>query len=113
MEDLKEKIGIENEKPIPADYNIPYFVHQDDMNKLDMSHKRVEKWLIALLIIIFIALVGTNGAWMFYENSFEDVVVTENTQDGEGINIMSGGDVSYGAEVENSKNQSEKEWQGK
>lgn len=79
MDELKEKIGIDEEKPIPADYNIPYFVHQDDMNKLDMSHKRVEKWLLILTIIIFVALVGTNGAWMWYENQFQDVITEEYT----------------------------------
>lgn len=99
----------EERKPIPADYNIPYFVHQDDMNKLDQSHKRVEKWLIGFAVALFVALVGTNAYWIWYEQSYQDVVVTENSQDGEGINIMSGGDVSYGAENENSKNQSQKE----
>lgn len=101
MDEVKEKI--------PADYQIPYFVHQDDMNKLDQSHKRVEKWLIGFAVALFIALVGTNAYWIWYEQSYQDVVVTENSQDGEGINIMSGGDVSYGAENENSKNQSQKE----
>lgn len=101
MDEMKEKI--------PADYQIPYFVHQDDMNKLDQSHKRVEKWLIGFAVALFIALVGTNAYWIWYEQSYQDVVVTENSQDGEGINIMSGGDVSYGAENENSKNQSQKE----
>ena len=101
MDEVKEKI--------PADYQIPYFVHQDDMNKLDQSHKRVEKWLIGFAVALFIALVGTNAYWIWYEQSYQDVVVTENSQDGEGVNIMSGGDVSYGAENENSKNQSQKE----
>lgn len=107
---LKDDLNIENDKPIPADYQIPYFVHQDDMNKLDQSHKRVEKWLFALCIIMFIALVGTNAYWIYYENSFQDVVVTENSQDGEGINIMGGGDVSYGTEVKNSENQGKEKW---
>ena len=107
---LKDDLNIENDKPIPADYQIPYFVHQDDMNKLDMSHKRVEKWLLALCIAMFIALVGTNAYWIYYENSFQDVVVTENSQDGEGINIMGGGDVSYGAEVKNSEDQGKEKW---
>ncbi len=71
---LKDELNIENDKPIPADYQIPYFVHQDDMNKLDMSHKRVEKWLLALCIAMFIALVGTNAYWIWNESQYEDVV---------------------------------------
>lgn len=96
--ELKENLNIPENSPIPADYNIPYFIHQDDMNKIDQSHKRVEKWLLALCIIIFIALVGTNAYWIWYESQFEDVVVTENSQDGTGTNIISGEDVNYGSE---------------
>lgn len=91
---------------IPADYNIPYFVHQDDMNKLDQSHKRIEKWLIGFMVGLFVALVGTNVYWIYYENSYQDVVVTENAQDGSGVNIMSGGAVSYGAEEQNNQGES-------
>lgn len=109
MNNLETKLDSREMNKIPADYQIPYFVHQDDMNKLDQSHKRVEKWLIGFAVALFIALVGTNAYWIWYEQSYQDVVVTENSQDGEGINIMSGGDVSYGAENENSKNQSQKE----
>lgn len=96
--------------PIPADYQIPYFVHQDDMNKIDMSHKRIEKWLVGLLIAMFVALVGTNAYWIWNENSYQDVVVTENSQDGSGINIMGGGDVSYGTENKDGQNKGKEEW---
>ena len=51
MSDLKEKLGINKDMPIPADFNIPYFIHQDDLNKLDMSHKRIEKWIVFVCII--------------------------------------------------------------
>ena len=74
MDRFREQLGIDNDKPIPGNYNIPYFVHQEDMNRLDISHKRVEKWLITLCIILVIALIGTNSAWMIYESQFEDVV---------------------------------------
>ena len=26
--------------------NVYYYIHQDDLNKLDMSHKRIEKWIV-------------------------------------------------------------------
>ena len=95
MEDLKEKLGIENDNPIPADYQIPYFVHQDDMNKLDQSHKRVEKWLVAICIVIFIAFVGTNAWWMYYENQFEDVVTeTYTAETDQGGTAIANGDGS-------------------
>ena len=52
----------------------------------------------ALLILMLIALVGTNAGWIIYESQFEDVVMTETTQDGEGVNIIGNGDITYGAE---------------
>lgn len=95
MEDLRNQLGIEDDKPIPADYNIPYFVHQENMNRMDMSHKRVEKWLVALCVVIFIALIGTNGAWMWYENQFEDVVTeTYTAETDQGGTAIANGDGS-------------------
>lgn len=86
---LEEK----KENPIPADYQIPYFVHQDDMNKLDQSHKRVEKWLIGFAVALFVALVGTNAYWIWNEGQYEDVVTTvtqETSSDGGGDAIIYG-----------------------
>lgn len=81
----------EMKKPIPADYKIDYFVHQDDMNKLDQSHRRVEKWLFVLCLVIFIAFVGTNIAWVCYENSFVDEVKVEQDADWEEGNVILNG----------------------
>lgn len=99
---LKEDLNIENDKKIPADYQIPYFVHQDDMNKLDQSHKRVEKWLIGFCIALFIALVGTNAYWIWNDAQYEDistVVTQETSSEGGGDAIINGenaGVVYYG-----------------
>ena len=90
------------ENKIPSDYQIPYFVHQDDMNKLDQSHKRIEKWLVGFMVAMFIALIGTNAYWIYYENSFEDVTTTvtqETSSEGGGDAILNGdgaGAVYYG-----------------
>ena len=93
--DLKQTLGVDENKPIPADFNIPYFVHQDDMNRLDMSHKRVEKWIIGFAIAIFIALVGTYAYWIYYENQFEDVVTeTYTAETDQGGTAIANGDGS-------------------
>lgn len=82
---------------IPADYNIPYFVHQDDMNKLDQSHKRIEKWLIGFMVAMFITLVGTNVYWIYYENQFQDeVTVTQETPNGNNNYVGRDGDITNG-----------------
>lgn len=95
MDKLKEKIGIEQDKPIPADYNIPYFVHQEDVFHIQLNAKR---WFIGWLIT-FIALILTNFGWIVYENQFADVVTetyTAETDKG-GTAIANGsGSVTYG-----------------
>ena len=66
--------------------------------------ERQVKRLFILVIVIFVALVGTNVGWIIYEAQFQDVVMTENSQSGEGTNIITGGDLQYGTEDKNSKN---------
>lgn len=77
---------------------MPIAQHEKDQNRL----MGIIKWLIAVIVILIVLLVGSNISWLVYENSFEEVVTTEETiidaqQDGEGTNIVGGGDVNYGA----------------
>ena len=64
--------------------------------------ERQVKRLFILCIIMFVALVGSNLAWIAYENQFEDVstVVTQETSsEGGGDAILNGdnaGAVFYG-----------------
>ena len=81
------------------DKQISYYDHEAEVNRLEHHNKRA----YILTLIIFLALILTNGAWIFYECSYEDVVYTENTQDGEGVNIIGNGDINYGAETDNTK----------
>jgi hypothetical protein len=39
-------------------------------------------------LISFAALIITNFGWFVYETQYQDVVYTENTQDGSGVNVM-------------------------
>ena len=48
--------------------------HEHDMARLEIANKRL--WI--LVIIIFAALVITNGAWLYYESQWE--VVEETTE---------------------------------
>ena len=86
-----------------APENVPYIVHESALARMERMVKRL--W-IAVLVLIFL-LVGTNGAWLWYESQFEDVVTTttiEAEQDGSGVNIVGAGDVTYGAEGESNQN---------
>ena len=76
--------------------NVPYIVHESQMARSE----RTIKSLWVLCIVMFLAFVVSNGMWVVYENSFEDSIQTtiEAQQDGNGTNIISGRDLSYGPE---------------
>jgi len=74
---------------------IPYFVHESEMTRMEKINKR---WFIAFLIV-FLAFVGTNVGWLIYESQFQEVVVSNEVDTGEGSATVFGvgiGDVTYG-----------------
>ena len=82
-------------KDAHAPENVPYIVHESSMARMERQIKRL--WITILLLIAM--LVVTNGAWIWYESQFSDIETTiEAEQDGSGVNIVSGGDLDYGAE---------------
>ncbi len=52
---------------------IDYVIHEGMMVRQERHIKRL--WI--LCIIIFSALVISNGAWLWYESQFEDQVITQ------------------------------------
>ena len=89
-----------NEKTAPE--AVPYIVHESAMARTERCAKRL--WTVIILLIVL--LVGTNGAWLWYESQFEVVETTtiEAEQDGSGVNIVGGGNVDYGAKGNDNKN---------
>lgn len=57
------------------DKMITEWKHEHDMARLEIANKRL--WI--LVIIIFLALVLTNGAWLYYESQWEVVEKTTET----------------------------------
>ena len=58
--------------------SIPYVAYEGPMSRFERTIKRL--WVLCIILIVLLA--GTNGAWIFYESQFEDVVTTnEITQD--------------------------------
>lgn len=82
-------------KEAHAPESVPYIVHESAMARAERTTKRL--WITVLVLIVM--LVSTNGAWIWYESQFSDIETTiETEQDGSGVNIVSGGDLDYGAE---------------
>ena len=66
--------------------------HEGDMARMERANKRL--WVV--IIILIIALIGSNVAWIYYESQFETVITEieaeQETADG-GNNYISGGDI--------------------
>ena len=79
----------------------------------ESSHARAERivvrlWIVVLVLIV--ALLGTNAGWIYYEHQFEDVIVTqevEATADGDSdLNLNTvGGDYNVGKSESDTDNQ--------
>lgn len=69
---------------------VPYVVHESDMARLERTIRRL--WI--LLLVMLVLLVGTNGAWIYYENSFEDISITQENEDGYNNFIGNDGDIT-------------------
>ena len=52
---------------------VPYVAHQSAAARQERQMRRM--WIVILVLIC--ALIGTNLAWIIYENSFEEIVTTE------------------------------------
>ena len=69
------------------DKMIPYYVHEGEVARQERHVRRL--WI--LCIIMFIALIGTNAGWIWYESQWEDIVMTqEGVADNNGNVTLSG-----------------------
>ena len=60
-----------------APESVPYIAHEASMARMERQAKRL--WIAVLVLIV--VLVGTNGAWLWYNYKFETVeTVTEEYQ---------------------------------
>lgn len=81
------------------------FIIESAFAKLEKANTRL--WIICLILIL--ALIGTNAGWIWYENQFEEVVVTqevEATSDGSSdLNLNTvGGDYNVSESESDSDN---------
>lgn len=68
--------------------------HEGDMARMERANKRL--WVV--IIILIVALIGSNAAWIYYESQFIDEVSVEQEVDtGKGDAFVNGiGDFNYG-----------------
>ena len=77
---------------------IPYFAHEGEMVRMERVVKRL--WITVILLIVL--LVGTNGAWLWYESQFEyyeETTVEQEAESEDGSIILNGtGEVNINGE---------------
>lgn len=77
---------------------IPYFSHEGDMARMERSNKR----LFIIILVLIVALVGSNAAWIIRESQFEDIVVEQDVDTGQGDATVTGvGDIYGTSEADN------------
>ena len=71
---------------------VPYIVHEGTMARAEITIKRL--WITILLLIVL--LVGTNGAWIWYESQFDDIAISQENEDGYNNFVGNDGDIFNG-----------------
>jgi hypothetical protein len=92
-----------NEPNFNTDDNNIRFIIESSLAKLEKANVRL--WIVVIILIV--ALIGTNAGWLWWDSQFEDSVTTtqtvtqEATSDGDSdIVIKSVGGDYYGGESE-------------
>ena len=69
---------------------VPYIVHESAMARAERTAKRL--WITVVLLALL--LVGTNGAWIWYQSQFEYCETTQEVtqESGNGDNCSIGSD---------------------
>ena len=81
--------------------SIPYVEYESAMARSDQNSKRM--WIVILVLIL--ALIGTNLAWIVYGSQFdvvEETTITQENENGYNNYIGNYGDINYG-ETDNNK----------
>ena len=74
--------------------------HEGDMARMERANKRL--WIV--IIILIVALCGSNAAWIIYESQFEVIEETQidaEQETEEGSHYVIGGDFNGEAKGEN------------
>ena len=82
--------------------DVPYLVYEDTATRLERTIERL--WILAIILVAL--LIGTNGAWLYYEHQFEDTVITQDVDTGNGdANVTGVGDIINGQSTTDNQNE--------
>ena len=79
---------------------ISYLEFESSQARMERVNRRM--WILCLVLIV--SLLGTNGAWIYYESQFADTEVSQEIDTGEGdATVIGVGDI-YGKDKADSQN---------
>lgn len=82
--------------------DVPYIVYEDTATRLERTIERL--WILAIILVAL--LIGTNGAWLYYEHQFEDTIITQDVDTGNGdANVTGVGDIYNGQNTTDNQNE--------
>jgi hypothetical protein len=75
--------------------------------RMQTKDEKNDRWRNIIILVLIILLIVTNAMWLVAWNQYDyvDDYEIEAQQDGEGINIVGAGDVSYGTDSYDSQTQ--------
>jgi len=82
------------------DKQIPYFVHEANMARMERGSKRL--WIV--LIITIILLFASNAFWLYEWTSYDEVVTDVDIDSGNGNANYIGNDGDFQGDINNGKN---------
>ena len=77
--------------------HIPFIAFEGATSRLERSNRRL--WIVILVLIV--ALIGSNAGWLIYESQFEDITITQEAENDGGDIVMNGeGDLTINGQGE-------------
>ena len=77
--------------------------------RMQSKDEKNDTWRNIIIIILIVLLVVTNAMWLVAWNQYDyvyDDYSVEAQQDGGGVNLVSGGDMNYGTDGNDSQEES-------
>ena len=74
--------------------------------RMQAKDERNDIWRNRIIVLLIILLVVTNALWLYFWNQYDYVsedYSIEAEQDGGGVNLVSGGDIDYGTDSNNTQ----------
>lgn len=86
---------------------VPYIVHESITSRLERTIEKL--WILSIVLIVL--FVGSNALWIYYEKQFQDTVITQEVDTGEGSASVTGiGDIFNGESETDNQSQTQESW---